>query len=224
MKAFPKAGLRLAVALAACAAFAVGAQAAHAVDIDPDNTEIRGTASNPTLNYEGTTVRCDTGTAHGFTNLNSAIVNVELTFSGNCNIAGLAATVTCSTASDPNTTDNEWGEVGTARLEALDGTTNDGRAERLNTGFFCNVVVAGVCTVSVTAQDLPSDVDGTPGRDQADLLNEGAETPPTPVNDVIDSLVDVEASRTGSSLCGPAQGDGGFDGDYLLDTNVFFNP
>jgi hypothetical protein len=224
MKALSKSGLLLVTALMACAAFAVGAQANHgAVDINPDNTEITGTASNPTLNYEGVIVRCNTGTAHGWTNNNSDIVNVELTFSGNCNIAGLSATVTCSTASDPNPNDNEWGEIGTARLHALNPTSNTGEVDKLNTGFFCNVVVPGVCTVSVTTQDLPSNVDGNQGRVQANLLNEGAETPPTPVNDVIDSLVDVEASRTGSSLCGPAQGDGGFDGDYLLNKNVFFD-
>ena len=224
MKAHSRFGLVLAVGLIPCVAFAAVARADHgAVDINPDQTEIVGTASNPTMNYEGTVFRCDTGTARGFTNLDSDVVNVELAFAGNCNIAGLSFRVTCSTASDPSTNDNEWGEVGTARLHALNPSTNDGEVDRLNTGFFCDLTIPGACIITFAAQDLPSNVDGTPGRDQADLLNEGPETPPTPVDDVIDSLVDVEASRTGSSLCGPAQGDFGIDNDYLLDTNVFFD-
>lgn len=215
MKKVSKFGLLLAVALMACTAMAVGAQAQ---DINPDSRTINGTASLPSLDYEGVLVQCDTGTAVGTTGTGiDPSVNVALDFFGNCNINGLGATVACSDASG---TDDS---IGTAALEATSGSANTGIAEQLNPGFSCVVTVPGVCTVSVGAQELPSDVDGSPGRDQADLLNEGAETPPTPVDDTISGVVDVEASRTGSSLCGPAQGDGGFTGDYVLDTNITFD-
>jgi hypothetical protein len=214
MKKVSKFGLLLAVALMACTAMAVGAQAQ---DINPDSTTITGTADFPSLDYEGVLVQCDTGTAVGTTGSGTdPSVNVALEFFGNCNINGLEATVACSDASG---TDDS---IGTAALEATNGTTNTGIVEQLNSGFSCVVTVPGVCTVSVGAQELPSDVDGSPGRDQANLLNEGADAP-NPVNDTISGVVDVEAARTGSSLCGPAQGDGGFTGDYVLDTNITFD-
>jgi hypothetical protein len=160
--------------------------------------------------------------ATGRTNADSDVINVALEFFGNCNINGVEFRVMCSTASDLDTTDNEWGEVGTARLHALNPTTNEGRVDRLNPGFRCDMEFPGVCIITFGAQELPSDVDGSPGRDQADLLNEGAATPPTPVYGTISGLVDLEASRTGSSLCGPTQGDFAIYADYLLNTNVSF--
>jgi hypothetical protein len=211
MKKVSRFGLLLAVAVMACASFAVGAQADHGtVDINPDATTITGTAAFPTLDYEGVLVQCDTGTAVGDTGTNSDVVNVEVDFFDNCNINGLGATVSCSASSS-------GGTVGTARLHALTNTTNFGEVDRLNTGFSCVVTVPGVCTVSVGAQELPSDVDGSTGRNQANLLNEGTANPS------IDSVVDLEASRTGSSLCGPATGDGGFTAEYVLDTAVTFD-
>lgn len=224
MKTPFKLGLLGAVSLVAGVVFAAGAHADHgAGDIHPDNTTIRGTADFPTLDYEGVLYQCNTGTATGRTNTDSDVVNVELEFFGNCNINGVSFTVTCSDASDPNTGDDEWDEVGTARLHALNPTTNEGRVDRLNPGFRCDMEFPGVCIITFAAQELPSDVDGSTGRDQADLLNEGAETPPNPVDDTISGLVDVEASRTGSSLCGPTQGDFAINADYALNTNVSFD-
>jgi hypothetical protein len=194
MKAFSKFGLLLAVGLMACAALAASAQAQT---VNPDNTAIVGTATNPTLDYEGTIVRCNTGTASGTTGTDSAIVDVGLTFSGNCNIAGLAATVTCN---------------GQARLRALTADTNLGEADELLSGFSCVVTVSGVCTVTVAAQQLP--ISG--GVNSANLLNEGGAT-------AIDANVDVNASRTGSTLCGPATGVGGFTGVYDLNPDVSFD-
>jgi hypothetical protein len=212
MKAVSKLGLLLAVALVACTAVAVGAQAQT---INPDNTTITGTATSPTLDFEGTIVRCDTGTATGTTGTDSAIVNVALTFSGNCNVAGLGADVTCSTAS--GTGDS----IGTAQLQATDATANTGIVAQLNEGFSCDVVVLGVCTVSVDAQDLPvPDVDPNtpgdqPGDDQANLLNEGSMG-----NEAIDSVVDVVATND-NPLCGPSpDGIGGFTGTYDLGTTA----
>lgn len=218
MRTLSKLGLLSAVALMACAGFEGGAQADHgAVDIHPDDTTITGTADAPTLDYEGVLYQCDTGTATGRTNIDSDIVNVELEFFGNCNVNGVGFTVSCSDASDPNTGDNEWDEVGTARLHALNPSTNQGEFDRLNTGFQCALTYPGVCVITFAAQELPSDVDGNPGRNQADLLNEGTATPS------IDAVVDFEVSRTGSSLCGPAQGDLAFTAVYALDTSIMFD-
>jgi len=214
MKALSKYGLLLATALVACTAFAVGAQADHEVaEINPATT-ITGTASNPTLDYEGTEIVCPEGTATGTTQLGTNpvdVVNVELAFGppGECLIAGsLAASVTCSTASGDND------EVGTARLHALSfdqGPTNpeQGEVDRLNTGFSCVVTVLGVCTVTVGAQDLTTNND-------ADLVGEGTGGDPTAIN----ADVDVAATRTGSALCGPSSGTGGFTGSYVLDPDT----
>ena len=202
MKAVSKFGLLLAAALMACAALAVGAQAQT---INPDNTAIEGVAQNPTLNYEGTEIVCPEGTANGTTGQDSAIVDVSLTFGppGECTIAEtLPASVVCD---------------GTAGLQATDAVNNLGIVDALNPGFLCTVTVLGVCEVTVAEQDLPSNVDGTPGRQQANLLNEGSNG-----DEAIDSLVDVEASSN-NATCGPAQGDGGFSAVYELDTAVSFD-
>jgi hypothetical protein len=68
-------------------------------------------------------------------------------------------------------------------------------------------MVSGVCELTVAEQELPSDVDGTPGRNRADPID----------GDTIDVLVDVEANSS-NATCGLAQGDGGFQGLYDLDT------
>jgi hypothetical protein len=191
MKAYSKLGLLFAVALLASAAMAVSAQAQV---IHPNNTAVSGVADTPTLDYEGTTIQCDTGTADGTTGTEQSFVDLELTFAGNCGIAGLGASVTCSTM-DPLT------GAGGARLTALDATTDAGTVD-LNDGFFCDVVVAGICTVSV---DGPQNPDDSVSIAQ---LDEGADT--------IDTNVDVAATRTGSSLCGPASGIGNFTGLYAV--------
>jgi hypothetical protein len=211
MKSVSKFGVLFAVALMACAALAVSAQAQT---VNPDDTEITGTASNPTLDYGGTTIVCDTGTAVGRTNTDSAIVNVELEFFGNCNVGGLGATVTCSDAVD-DPIGEPWNELGTAQLQATDATSNLGVVAQLNSGFFCDVVVAGICTVSVDAQDLP--IPGG-GSDQANLLNEGSNG-----SEAIDADVDVIATND-NTLCGPVpSGVGNFTGVYALNTAVSFD-
>jgi hypothetical protein len=210
MKAVSKAGLLFSAALMACAAMAIGAQAQ--VNITPDNTPINGVATDPTLNFEGVTIVCPEGTASGTTDLAAPdVVNVELTFGppGECNLAGLTASTECSTAS------GDTDEFGTAMLRATDATSDLGIVEQLNEGFFCTVEVLGLCQVTVTEQDLPSDVDGSAGRDQANLLNGGTD------DAAIDSLVDVEASSN-NPTCGPSQGDGGFSAVYELDQPVAF--
>jgi hypothetical protein len=196
MKSFSKVGLLLAVALMACAAFAVSAQAQ--VDINPDDTDILGTAEDPTLTYGSATVACDTGTAAGRTGIDSDTVDVEVQFFGNCNVSGLAATVDCA-------------EADVTRLRALDAIANTGEVDALLPGFLCTVNVAGICQITVEEQDLST-------NNSANLLNEGSNGAET-----IDADVGVFAERTGSSLCGPASGNGGFQGDYVLDTPVSFD-
>jgi hypothetical protein len=198
MKAVSRYGLLLAAALTAIAAMAASAQADHgAVGITPDNTTITGTATNPTLEFEGTIIQCDMGTATGSTGTDSDIVNFALAFSGNCNVNGLGTTVTCSTASGAND------EEGTARWHVL--TTNTGEIDRLNEGFSCDVVVLGVCTVSVDAQELP--IPG--GVNRAD-----------PVDGGIDVEVDVIATND-NSLCGPTpEGVGRFTAFYDLNPTI----
>jgi hypothetical protein len=187
MKAASRFGLLLAVALVACTAMAVGAHAQQ-VDIKPDNTDITATATNPTFDYEGTTTVCNTSTAIGTTDLESTdIVNVELEFFGNCNVGGFGATVTCSDASGP------VDEIGTARLQATNATTNDGIVEQLNPGFSCDFAYGGLCTVSIDAQELPI----TGGNDQADLLNEGSMG-----SDAISVNLDMIVTND-NTLCGP---------------------
>jgi hypothetical protein len=192
MKVTSKLGLLAAVAVFAVAAMAGAAQAQV---IHPNDTDVSGLAALPTLDYDGVIVECDQGTADGHTGIDQSFIDLELTFSGNCNINGLDATVTCSTL-DPST------GAGGARLIALDATTNEGTVD-LNNGFFCDVVVAGVCTVSVDGPQNPAN-----SVSSADLLGEGTGDPK------IDANVDVAATRTGSSLCGPATGTGNFTGLY----------
>jgi len=209
MKTISKFGLLLAVALMACAAVAASAQAQ--VAINPPNTQIIGTADSPELNYAGTIVVCDTGTAIGTTGNPSDTVDVEVQFFGNCNVNGLAATVDCA-------------EADVTRLRALTGDRGPsapelGEVAALLPGFRCDVVVAGVCTITVLDQTLP--ISG--GVNRADYQNEPADPLQDPSGQ-IDAEVDVNATRAGSSLCGPASGVGGFSGLYDLDPDAPGNP
>lgn len=202
MNALSKLGLLLAVSLLGVAALASSAHA-QAGTINPDNTAVSGLSGNSTLTYGSATVACDTATADGTTGTDQAFVDLELTFMDNCNISGLGATVTCS-AMDPLTGD------GGVRLSVLPGTTTDEGTVDLNPGFRCDIVVLGVCTVTVDA--------GTAGINLPDAsssadLDEGADT--------LNANVDVPATRTGSTLCGPASGTGNFSGLYdTLPTNL----
>jgi hypothetical protein len=57
---------------------------------------VAAVATLPKWNYEGVIWECDYGTADGRTGIDQSFVDLELTFSGNCNIHGLEATVTSS--------------------------------------------------------------------------------------------------------------------------------
>jgi hypothetical protein len=193
METAMRCGRLLAVALVICATLPVGAQAGHgAVDVNPDNTVITGTADFPTLGYEAVIIQCDTGALTGTTGSGqSDIVDFEPGFA-DCNVNGLDATVSCA---------------GTARWHALSPT--EGEIDRLNQGFLCTITVSGVCAISVGAQELP--IPG--GLNRAD-----------PIDGAIEIEVDMEASRSGSSLCGPTSGVMRWTGTYELDPEITLDP
>jgi hypothetical protein len=122
-------------------------------------------AEDPTLVYESTDITCDTSTVVGRTGLSgfADVVNLELDFSGNCDVGGLGADVSCAAAfGDDDGT-------GTLMWHALTFDTNEGEVDRLNTGFSCVLTVTGVCTVTFGEQELPV----PNGINPANLLGEG---------------------------------------------------
>ena len=180
MKAFPKAGLLVLVALLAIAAAATSAQA---VSINPDNTAVSGLSGNSSLSYGVASVACDTATANGDTGLDSdRISNLALAFTDNCAVAGVgSATVDCD---------------GDVTLIAESAATDTGTVN-LNSGFQC-VVTTAVCTITVAGPQTTQS--GNTALDEA--------------NDNLNADVDVQASRTGSILCGPTSGTATFTADY----------
>jgi hypothetical protein len=179
-----KLGFAALVALAAASAIAGPAQAQV---INPPNTPVFGMAEFPTLDYEGVMVQCDEGSLHGDTGTDQSFIDFEMSFAGNCNVNGLGATVTCSTL-DPSTGD------GGLRWSPLDATTNAATMDP-NPGFFCEVAVAGVCTIRVDGPQDPDDAASI-----ADLIGEGTGDPK------LDVRLSLAATRTGSSFCGPPTG------------------
>jgi hypothetical protein len=149
MKAVSKTGLLLAVALVSVCAMAASAQA---VTITPTGTAVSGTAANPTLNYGGVPVVCDSGTAVGTTRSPASdAISLTVSFQGTCRVASiLVAVVTCS---------------GNLTLRAT-GTGTSGTVF-LDTGFTCTVNVSGVCNI---------DVEGPQSTGNTGTLNEAATT------------------------------------------------
>jgi hypothetical protein len=187
MRAFPKVGLLVLVALLATAAMAASAQAQT---INPDNVAVSGTSTNSNLTYGVAFVTCDNATANGNTGLNSdRISNLALAFNTNCAVAGVGpATVSCS---------------GTVTLIAQSAVTDTGTVN-LNTGFQC-VVTTAVCTITVAG----------PQTTQPENVNLNENDPPAdPDGNTLAADVNVNATRTGSTLCGPASGTGTFTVGY----------
>lgn len=185
MKSVPKVGLLAAIALLAAAAMATSAQAA--LTINPAGVAVHGEATSPTLSYGIATIRCDTGTADGNTSdpASDRISDLALTFSGNCAVVGVApASVECA------------GDV-TLIAQSNDSATQNLGTVNLNDGFSC-VVTTALCTVTVLGPQTTQDGNTN--------LNE--------TTDVLASDVDVQAARTGSSLCGPASGTANFTANY----------
>jgi hypothetical protein len=196
MKTLPKLGLLVAVALLATAAVAVGAQA---VSFNPDNTPVFGEATEPTLSYEGVTVVCATGTVDGATGQDSdTVANAAVDFFDPCTLAGLDATVECGDGSS------------TVDLVAeADGAPGGTGTVNLNADFRCDVTVLGVCTITV---------EGPQNTQSGNLTLDEA-------NDITSANVNVAATRTGSSLCGPSSGTGNFTADYVTSpSNLTIDP
>lgn len=141
MRAFPKVGLLVLVALLAIAAAATSAQA---ISINPDNTAVHGQSSNSNLTYGVAFVSCDNATADGNTGTDSpSIPDLALAFDTNCAVAGVGpATVNCS---------------GTATLLAQADTTAGGTGTvNLNPGFQC-VVTTALCSITVSGPQTTQD-------------------------------------------------------------------
>jgi hypothetical protein len=197
MKALPKLGLLVAVALLATAAIAVGAQA---VEFNPPGEPVHGDATNPTLSYEGVTIVCATGTVDGTTSdpASDTIAGAAVDFFEPCTLLGQNATVECGDgASTVDLVAQADGGVGGS------GTVN------LNADFRCDVTVLGLCTITVVGPQTTQPNNLT--------LDEG--------NDETIANVNVAATRTGSSLCGPSAGTGNFTATYdTTPTNLTIDP
>ena len=176
------------------------ATSAQAVSINPDNTAISGLSNNSSLTYGVAFATCDTATANG---------TINHAQWGSDRISDLALTFTdnCAIAGvGPATVDC----VGDVTLIA-DPAADDFGTVELNEGFQCDVTTA-VCTVTVAGPQT------TDPRNT--FLDEASQ--------VLSANVEVQASRTGSLLCGPDSGPGSFSADYDITTDpaggVFINP
>jgi hypothetical protein len=129
---------------------------------------------------------CDSSTLSGATGQSSPILDLEQQFFGTCTIGGLGATVDCA-------------EADALRLFALDSVDNSGTVD-LNPGYLCVVTVTGICTITVAGPQPDVGVF---------VLDEDAGLLTIEVDDAF-------ATRTGSSLCGPASGTTGFVEDYEM--------
>jgi hypothetical protein len=189
MKAFRRIGLLAVVAVLATAAMATSAPA---VTINPDNTAVSGLSTDSSLSYGVATIRCDTATADGTTGLDSdRITDLTLTFTDNCAVVGVApAEVTCGTEDVTliAQADTPTGGSGTVRLEG--GSPESGPFQCVVTTTLCTVTVAG-----------PQDT-----QNGNTTLNEST--------DVLSANVNVQATRTGSALCGPTSGTANFTANY----------
>jgi hypothetical protein len=165
-------------------ATAAAATSAQAVTINPTDTGIHGLATNSSLTYGVAFISCDTATADG--NTSSATPD---------RISDLALTFTdnCAVAGvGPADVTCD----GTVTLTA-DPAADDTGTVDLNEGFQC-VVTTSVCTVTVAGPQTT--------QPKNTFLDEA--------NQVLSADVTVHATRTGSFLCGPAEGDGAFTADY----------
>jgi hypothetical protein len=131
MKAFPKAGLLVVVALLATAAAATSAQA---VTINPADTGVHFLSTNSSFTYGASFWTCDRATADGNTTTDSdRISDLALTFTQNCAVAGVGPiAVDC---------------VGDVTLIADPDADDTGTVE-LNEGFQC-VYTTATCAIVV---------------------------------------------------------------------------
>jgi hypothetical protein len=165
-------------------ATAAAATSAQAVTINPTDTGIHGLATNSSLTYGVAFISCDRATADG---------NTSSTTPDRIGDLALTFTENCAVAG-----------VGPADV-TCDGTVtliadpdaDDTGTVDLNEGFQC-VVTTSVCTVTVSGPQTT--------QPKNTFLDE--------TNQVLQADVTVRATRTGSFLCGPAEGDAAFTADY----------
>lgn len=198
MKTFRKIGLLVVVALLATTAAATSAQA---VSINPDNTSLSGLSNNSSLTYGVAFATCDTATADGNIDHIQDDPGTPEDETETDRIKDLALTFTdnCAIAGvGPATVDC----VGDVTLIADQAADDFGTVE-LNEGFQC-VVTTAVCTVTVAGPQTT--------QPRNTFLNEAEQ--------VLSANVEVQASRTGSFLCGPDSGPGSFSADYDITNNT----
>jgi hypothetical protein len=172
--------------VAALLATAAVATSAQAVTINPNGAAVSGLATNSSLTYGAAFISCDTATADG---------TIDHASWGTDRISDLALTFTdnCAVA---GVGPAEVTCDGTVTLIADPAADDTGTVE-LNEGFQC-VVTTTVCTVTVAGPQTT--------QPNNTVLDEA--------NQVLSADVEVQASRTGSLLCGPESGPGSFTADY----------
>jgi hypothetical protein len=176
--------------LAAVALLATAAVAtgAQAVTWNPDNTRVLG-VGNFTLTYGTGFVSCDPATAEGHTGLDSPVIpDWTPTSWHNCAVEGVGPA--------------EVDCMGDMSLIAQQDTASGGTGTvALNDGFACTVTTA-TCTVTVSGPQ--------PTQDGNLILDEASQ--------ILSVEAEVQAERTGSILCGPAQGSANFAADWEVTT------
>ena len=172
------------LAVVALLAIAAAATSAQAVSINPAPAAVSGQSGNSSLSYGIASVACDNATANG---------NTTTTTPDRINNLALAFNTNCAVAGVGSATVNCSGTVTLIADPAADdtGTVN------LNNGFQC-VVTTAVCTITVAGPQSTQPKNTT--------LDEA--------NDNLNADVDVQATRTGSALCGPTSGTATFAADY----------
>ena len=176
------------LAVVALLATTAAATSAQAVSINPDGATVSGLSNNSSLTYGVAFITCDTATANG---------TINHAQWGSDRISDLALTFTdnCAVAGvGPATVDC----VGDVTLIADPAADDTGTVE-LNDGFSCTVTTS-VCTVTVSGPQTT--------QPNNTFLDEA--------NQVLSANVEVQASRTGSLLCGPSSGPASFSADYAI--------
>jgi hypothetical protein len=147
MKALPRLGLLVVLALVASACVVAGP--AQATTIHPDSTKVSGQAGNFKLVYGVFSVACNTSTATGTTGVSSASLSLVVGFSdtsGGCptNIMAVSCTIAGGTMTFAATATG--GGSGTAKL------TIDSPGYTINCGSgFCVITIAGQTSGSTVA-------------------------------------------------------------------------
>jgi hypothetical protein len=173
-----------------------GATSADAATINPDDTPVSGDADFPTLDYEGVSYVCDTGTIDGTTGTDSdRITDVALGFFGNCSVAGiLEVVVDCEGFATIIAEQNVApGGTGTVRLNGAD------EPDLGDPAFRCDITT-DICTITVA---------GPQDTESGNLVLDES-------SDTLSANVNFDATMSGTELCGPPAGVMNLAADYLM--------